>query len=336
MNFSKGFSARYYITILNPESWRDIKRYEITSGNIDRNITDSLQEAADVVTTEKIESGEAWIRIWLDARKVDGSSQHLSLFTGLLTSPERDIDGVREKYKAECYSVLKPPSDMLLDRGWYAQVDIPGAEIVARLLSATPAPIKFIKNSPKLKQEIVAENGETYLSMANRILTAIDWKISIDGLGKIYIHPKNEFVSGSFGLENDIVELSITDKKDWFSCPNVLRVISGDDVAIARNDNPNSLLSTISRKREIWMEESKDEIKDGEDLAEYTNRRLKEESKAVRTISYTRRFQPDIYPGDLIKLHYPAHDLRGIFRIQSQKITLGHGLKTKEEVVSIE
>lgn len=324
------------MTILDPDSWRDIQRYEIVSGSIDRNLTDSLKEAADITTTEKVESGEAWIRIWLDARQVDGSSNHLPLFTGLLTSPQRELNGVREKYKAECYSVLKPAADKLLDRGWYADTITPGAEIVAKLLGITPAPITISKGSSKLKQEIIAEDGETNLTMADKILNAINWEISIDGLGNINIEPKKESVSGTFGTENDILELSITDKKDWYSCPNVLRVIAGDDIAIARNDNPDSPLSTISRKREIWMEDSKDEIKEGEELAEYANRRLKEESNAIRTVSCTRRFQPEIYPGDLIKLHYPKHDLRGIFRIQSQKIELGHGIKTKEEVISIE
>ena len=41
---------------------------------------------------------------------------------------------------------------------------------------------------------------------------------------------------------------------------------------------------------------------------------------------------PDIGPGDLIKLNYPAQSLQGVYKISEHTIELGYGAKMTEEV----
>jgi hypothetical protein len=132
-------------------------------------------------------------------------------------------------------------------------------------------------------------------------------------------------------LENDIIELTVTDAQDWYSCPNVLRVINGDMTAIARDDDPDSKYSTVRRGREIWMEETSPSLNNGESIEEYAFRRLKELQSPARQIGYDRRFVPDIVPGDIVGVHHPAQRIDGDFRITSQRIELGYGCRTSEE-----
>ena len=331
MNFSKGFSASYYGMYVDPVTWRDVERFEITSGSLSESDSD-LISSADLQVTDW-QGGERWIRIYLDARQGQ-SAQRVPMFTGLATSPAKDIDGVRKTYKIECYSVLKPAADILLQRGWYAPAGISGALLVKRLLSGL-APVIEGENAPALTSAIVAEDGESNLSMAHKILRAINWRLWLLGDGTIMILPQAKDVSATFdAVKNDIVEPSISYEDDWYDCPNVFRAVADDLSATARDDSPASPFSTVRRGREIWMEETSCDLADDENIAEYALRRLKEEQKKSVKIGYNRRYDPNIAAGDLVRLHYPAQGIDGIFKVTSQKTDMSYGAKTSEEVKS--
>lgn len=331
MNWNNGFSARYYYTLIDPASWRDIERRELTGGTISRSCG-GLMQAANIDMTEPLDATEAWIRIWLDARQTDDGTRE-ALFTGLMTTPATSWDGTRRGLKAECYSVLKPADDVLLPRGWYAPAGISGAAIAADLLAIGPAPVEYEENAPTLVNPIVAEDGESNLTMAQKVIAAINWRIRITGDGTINIVPVADSLTASFdSIANDVVELAVTDKQDWFSCPNVFRASSGGLTAVARDESEDSDLSVVNRGREIWKEETNVALMDGESIEEYVFRRLKEEQTPSRSVQYVRRYKPDLYPGDAIRLHYPAQDIDGSFQITSQQIELGYGARTSEDV----
>lgn len=335
MDYSKGFTASYDLTIVDPVSWRDLSHHRLTAGTITRN-TDLLMESADLDLTEVPEDGEVWIRVWMNAAQEYSAETRIPLFTGLTTAPERKLTGKRESYPVSCYSVLKPAADRLLPRGWYASKNENGAGLVKELLSVGAAPVTAAENSPALSSVIVAEDSETNLSMASKILTAIGWSLRISGRGEINIQPENTEVAVTFDAASfDIVEPSITDSNDWYSCPNVFRAVSGSDSAVAKDEDTESKYSIPSRGREIWMEETDCTPREGETLQTYAKRRLKEEQSPSRTISYDRRYVPDIYPGDRIRLNYPEEKIRGTFKIINQNITLGFAGKTSEEVIEV-
>ena len=50
MDWGKGYSATYYLTQVDPVTWRDIARIEITGGSINREKT-GLIESADIDCT---------------------------------------------------------------------------------------------------------------------------------------------------------------------------------------------------------------------------------------------------------------------------------------------
>ena len=331
MNWAKGYTATYYMTRVDPSTWRDVERYELTGGSIKRS-ADGLRESATVDCTRYPQGVERWVRIYLDTQQ-GGASDHVPLFTGLATSPGESVDGNIRASSLECYSVLKPADDVKLLRGWYAPQGANGGTVIRDLLSVTPAPVTVADGAPVLAAHVIAENNETRLTMVNKILTAINWRIRIGGDGGISVEPPSDTPAATFDpLENDVIETHIDIKTDWFSLPNVYVAIQDDLTGIARDDDPDSPLSTVSRGREVWQQESGCKLADNENIASYARRRLKEAQRAWFSASYNRRYYPNVIPGDTVRIHYPAQGLDGNYVVTSQTVALTHGATTSEEI----
>lgn len=334
MDWSKGFSSKYYVSVLDRDSMRDLRRIEITGGSIRREDSD-LRESADINCVNYDNETEQFVRVWLDANQ-NGDASHTPLFTGIATSPGKNINGTLITNTLECYSVLKIAQDMLLQRGWYAPKGINSGVLIQDLLSVIPVEISIAENSPGLKSTIIAENGENRLSMTDKILELMNWRMRLDGYGNIYIEPYNTNPIAKFdAINNDVIEPSLSISYDWFDCPNVYRAVLDDSYALARDDDPDSALSTVNRGREIWVEDSSVYLQENETLAEYAERMLTLAQRASQSISYDRRFDPDVYVSDLVMLNYPAQNISGTYLVTSQTITLGYNAKTSEEVVKI-
>ena len=335
INWAKGYSAQFYLQVVDPSTWRDVGTVDITDGSIKREPT-GQRESADVGCVNYHIPVEQWVRIYMDVRQAGGDAEHVPLFTGLATSPEDTVKSASVINKIECYSVLKPAADVFLQVGWYAVAGRRGGDVIADLLSVSPAPVYVQADSPTLTETIIAEEGETNLSMVDRILDAMNWRMRIDGDGTINIIPKPvDTVAVLDPISNDVIESSSTIvKTPTYACPNVLMAESGSAVGIARDDDPLSPLSTVSRGREVWARESGVTLIGGESINEYASRRLMELQNVQKSASYTRRYIPSVFPGDLIEIHYPQESLKGTYKIESQTVTLGYNAKTSEDVVT--
>ena len=332
INFSNGISATYYATKVNPDTWADVEEIPIISGTVTKKSSSDLVQSADVTVSEDI-GAEEWIRIYLIAEQ-SGAKERVPLFTGIASSPSRNIAGNKETRKLECYSVLKVAADILLPIGWFAPARTNGGDLIRILLSDLPCPVEVDAGSPSIISSFVAGNNNSKLSIAQEIAEAINWQIKVRGDGSVRICPKPLTIAGTFdNIENDIIETSVTDNRDIFSVPNVLRVTLGGSAATARDDDPDSIYSTVNRGREIWAQEEA-KLAAGESLGEFALRRLKELQSPSRKLDYTRRFQPDVDVNDLVSIVYPKQSIGDIFRVQSQTITLSHGAKVKEEVIN--
>lgn len=334
MNWSNGYSATYYMATIDPVTWRDNGRIELTGGTIKRETT-GLRESADIDCVDWPEGIEKWIRVYMDTEQ-EGATAHVALFTGLATSPDSDFNGSRSENGVQCFSVLKPAEDIYLERGWYAPAGISGGTLIGQLLRATPAPVVVAPNAPRLSASIVAEDNETHLSMVGKILTAMNWRLRLSGDGTISVEPAATQPIASFDpLDNDIIELEVTVEKDLFSCPNVFRAIDDDLTAVVRDDDPNSPLSTVNRGREVWAQETNCDLADNETIEQYAARRLAELQKVSKTADYNRRFIPDVTASDLVRLWYPEQGLNGVYFINSQSIELGKAARTGEQVMEV-
>ena len=334
IDWTQGYSARYYLAILDKYTLRDIDRMEITGGSIKRSLTE-LRESADIDCTDYDSNTEQYIRVWLDIKQ-GAESSHTPLFTGLATSPSNTYNGRLKKNSVQCYSLLKIAQDILLPRGWYAPVDANSGKLIKNLLSVIGTEIKIGDNSPDLSQAIIAEQGENQLSMVDKILDAIKWNMRVDGNGTISIEPYNKNSLILFDAnKNDIIETDIEITYDWYNAPNVVRCSLDDYCAIAKDENSNSPLSIANRGREVWVEVSNVQLGSNQTLAEYANAALKEYQTVATNIRYDRRYYPGLYPGDVISINYPAQRVAGNFMISDQTVTLGYNAKTSEEVMEI-
>lgn len=328
MDWENGYTVKYYACFIDSDTWYDTERFEITDGTVERS-SDNLRQSASLKCTDYDESTERWIRVYMDAVQ-SGNVTHNALFTGLATSPSKDVDGAITERSLECFSVLKPCEDILLQRGYYVSSGRNGAMAIRELLNVTPAPVDIDGTSPSLADAIVAEDDETNLTMIEKILDAINWRLQITGEGRIVLSPKSDEIIEEFSPEDmDIIETSFSVERDWYDCPNVFRATLNEMSAVARDDNPDSPLSTVNRGREIWKQDEAD-LADDETLAEYASRMLREAQDVSESAKYTRRFHPDIDVGDLIRIDYPQ--LQGIFRVESQSISLTYAGETDEEV----
>ena len=239
-----------------------------------------------------------------------------------------------ETRKLDCYSVLKVSADILLPLGWFAPARTNGGALIKILLSDLPCPVELDEGSPNIISSFVAGDADSKLSVAQEIAAAINWQIKVNGDGSVRICPKPLTIAGTFdNIENDIIETSVTDSRDIFNVPNVLRVTLNGSAATARDDEPDSIYSTINRGREIWHQEAA-KLAAGESLGEYAARRLKELQNPSRKLSYSRRFQPDVDVNDLVSIVYPKQNIGDVFRVQSQTIEMSHGAKVKEEAIN--
>lgn len=338
MDWKSGYSAQYELFIVDPVSWMDAGSIRFTGGSVLRKESD-LIESADLKMTERVR--ESWVRVYLKARQT-GSAARVPVFTGLATTPERDLDGYRNEYPTQCSSVLLPAQDTLTPRGYYIPAGAPAAQVAAELLSVGPAPVEYDENCPELLEAIITEDSDTNLSLAQKVIDAIGWRIRIYGDGRIRICPAATEPAVKFDpFDNDSIEPKVTDSDDWYECPNCLRIVSGDTSIEIKDEDPDSMLSIASRKAsrggtgEIWKQENVSSIGANESLAEYGLRKLKEAQEHARQVEYYRRFRPDLYVGDIVTLHYPGVGIDGNFRITSQSLTLSHAMRTQEKVVAV-
>lgn len=333
MDWTKGFTAQYIVTTVDPHTWGDTGEIEITSGTIDRDAETDLIESAEVTVRERI--AEQWIRIYLIAKQSGADTVREALFTGIATTPKRSIFGEREENSLECYSVLKVADDILLPLGYFASEGVRGGEIVRRLLSDLPCPVTITERSPYLLNNIVAGQNDSKLRMARQIVDAMNWQIRITGSGEVFVEPKPSTIAASFDSQNaDVIEPQVTDDQDLFGIPNALRVTMSERTATVRDDDPESEWGTVKRGREIWKAESVSGLTDNETLGAYTMRRLKELQSPARTLTYNRRFDPAVVPGSLINIVYPRQDISGTFRVKNQRIELSFNARTEEEAVN--
>lgn len=331
MDYTRGYKASFYAMLLDPVTWLEIERIELISGSISRS-NGGLEQTASLTVRDFDQEQEHWIRVYMDATQ-EADVDHVALFTGLVSAPKENVEGPVATHELECYSVLEP-LDVPLLLGEYIPYGMNAGTAIKRLLKPTPAPVDIAPGAPALEDYIVAEENETNVTMIQKVLDAIGWQMVIEGDGTIEVRPRPETVAASFSaIGMDVIEKTLSKTRDWFKTPNVFRATSGDMVAIARDDDPESPLSTVARGREVTSEETDVTLTSDEGLAEYAKRRLKEEQQIVESADYTRRFIPGVMVGDRVDINYDH--LQGEYKVISQNITLTYNAQTEEQVERI-
>lgn len=337
MDYSQGYTSSFYMTLLDPITWTDTGRIELISGSISRTETD-LRQSADLTVRNWDYDSDQWIRVYMVADSKN-DLERTPLFTGIATSPSDSYEHKITTSSVQAYSVLKPAQDIVLQHGWFAKKNTNCEDLIRDLLSDIHAPIVFNYNGEvkRLEDDIIAEDSETEVSMVEKILYAVDWVMYIRGDGTIVIESDHSSYNDTTdaiitmsSYENDVIETSFTINHDWFNCPNVLRATINEMTAIAKDEDPESPLSIQNRGREIWVTEDNVDLLDNETIAEYAMDKLREYQERSETVSYNRRYLPNVNVTNKVRLSYK--ELNGDFIVTSQNITLGHAAVTQEEI----
>lgn len=329
MNYTDGYTASFYVTLIDPATWTETEEVDFISGSVN-NTADGLRQSATLQVRDFDRTHEHWIRIYMNARQNEDIG-HKPIFTGVVSAPREDVEDTLSTNSLNCYSVLEPVDTPMIIGEYIARGENAGTAI-RRLLEQTPAPVDIGKGIPALDDYIIAEDNETKLTMIQKVLDAIGWQLVIAGDGTIKVRSKPikpvvVFAPGGA----DVIEPQASKTRDWFKVPNVLQVTAGDAVAEARDTDPNSPLSIPARGRMIISTERDVKLSDNEGLAEYAKRRLDEEQQVAEVVEYSRRFIPDIYVGDIVQMNYSK--LQGVYEIQSQTINLTYNGQTREQAV---
>lgn len=331
MDFTKGYKAAFYAVFLDAVTWSEQERFDIVSGSVSRT-NNGLRSTAELVVREYDQPIDRWIRIYMDADQ-EGDRAHVPLFTGIVSTPGSDHNGALTSIHLSAYSPLKAAEDIKLQLGWYAPAGASGVRVIQKLLKNQPAPVVVNGTGRMLSESIIAEQNDNCASMTDEILSAMNWKMQISGDGTIILSEKEsepEPVEILSADNNDVIETSFSKSRDWFACPNVLIASTGSQTAEARDDNPNSELSTVSRGREVQVMEENVQLSESENISQYAERRLRELQVRTETASYQRRFLPDVNVEDSVRIAY--RNLSGVYEVESQTTELGVAGRTQEGV----
>ena len=339
INWSGGIVAKYYASIVDPVSWRDISDVDIISGSIKYSETGE-RASADISCRSFDHDKEYWIRLYLIGKQ-GGEIERIPLFTGIVSIPDVTYRGRVEDNKLQCYSSLSLADKIYLPLGWYAGMGSNGANTIKDLLSsAIPSNIVVedvgSDDIPYISQNFVAESGETVLSMVDKILDAINWRIVISGDGTINIKPKSDMPVSMFDYQNnDIFEMDITITDDWYNVPNVYRAVGSGVSSVAKDEDPESRFSIVNRGREIWVNDTECILANDEQIGDYAIRKLKAAQNICKTLDYTRRFDPNVNVSDVVSIKYLEQGISGFYRVKSQTLNIGYGGKVSEQVEGI-
>lgn len=324
MDYAAGYSASFRVVRMDAGAWREEDEIARVSGI---SIMHSIDSDAPLVDSADLELdstalGECYVRVYMDCSQ-HGSRVSVPLGTFLLESVSGEGGANSAWSNAELWSVLKPAEERELPVGWHAVRGSSSAGKAAELIShCCDCPVSYEAGSPALANDVVAGEGESYLSMAWALLSE-GWAIVPDGYGNVRI--------AKGGTEASVTSADVigTISEEWnlAGVPNTITVTEGGREVTVTNSDPKSPTSTVSRGRLIEGDSSGQRNSD-ETLAMFARRLLREQSIVVRRATYKREYRDDIACGDYVTI--PGAE--GLWRVVSQSVECGAGAVVNETV----
>lgn len=199
--------------------------------------------------------------------------------------------------------------------------------------------------SPILQRDFVANTDDTWLKFVIDLIANAKYELGLGERGDILFLPKQDMASlqpvWTFDDNNSsILYPELTMDHDLYGIPNVVEVLYsyGSDYkqAVAKNEDPNSPISTINRGREIVHRDTEPSLAGyvtQEQIQNYAERLLKELSTIEYTVSYMHAYCP-VRVGDCVRLNYTRAGIKNIkAKVISQSIKCEPGCPVSEKAV---
>lgn len=330
MNWEQSYSASWRVFRVNRDTWADAEQiYNVVSASITRTADGELLESGDFEITGNLQSD--YYRIVMTAVQ-GGDIERVDVATLLFEVSSGAFNYSIDTQELEGRSVLYPASKKMLVSGEYAPAGVDGARYAAILLEdAINAPVS-VEGSFTLNDHIVHKVGSSVLEAVWDVLEAGGFVLQLDGNGTVHIKPQPTEPDLIIDNSNKGLLLhGISYNTDISDIPNRYIAIVNGSKTIVENNDPESMVSTISRGYCIdEVDESPTPI-DGETMGGYANRRLHELSYMEDEREYTREYAPNVFLYSIIRASIDG--LNGDLRVKSQRISCEKGITIEEQAV---
>lgn len=330
MDWLKSYSSKWRVFRVNRKTWADAENIpSVISAEIVKTADGNIIESGSFEITGDFESD--YYRIVMTAEQ-SGDVERVDVATLLFNSTGGQYDYGTTTYEVDGASVLYPAAVTTITAGEYAPAGVNGAEYAADLLkNVINAPVTA-EGSFTLNDNVVHELGSSVIEAVWAVLNAGNFVIQIDGRGQVFIRPKpTEPALVVDNSQKDLLQNGITFTSDVSEIPNRYIVIDEENITIAENNDPASIVSYVTRGYHVDVVDTSPTPVNSETYSVYAERRLKEESVLKEEKEYAREYVPDVYPYSVIRATIDGLD--GDMRVQSQNISCGNGITVTEKVV---
>lgn len=338
IDWTRGYSSSWRVYRVDPRTWADAEPVgRVLDASVSRKLDGDAPtiDSASLSLTREVGEGlpEGWYRIAMVARQ-GTASERVDVATVWCAATGGTIEYSSEAVDVTGLSVLWPCSRRDLTPGSYAPGGVDGARWAADLLaSCTPAPVMVADGASFVLDDTIVFDGKA-LEAVWEVLRAGGRTIRISGDGRITVRrtPTDPALNlDAVGVR--LLQPGIGRGLDYSGVPNRYTVRYGGEEAVATNDDPASLTSTVTRGMVIDPDDGPDTSPrrvDGESLQAYADRRLEEESTVEDERTYSREWWPAVLPGDLVRGTVASLGIDGDFRVSSQQLTCGAGIVVEE------
>lgn len=343
-NWLSSMKQTFEYYIVDPSTWKDSKKIDnVISSSINWDSTAETLGSASISVDEPL--GECYIRIYMITIQ-NGISEKHPLGTFLIQTPSFSFDGKTKSITLDAYTPLIELKENYPPLGYSLTKGMNILDNVSSLIKENArAPIHGSESEHVLNSNFVAGMDETWISFLTSLLSNANHHFRIDELGRVIFAPNQDTRSlqpvWTYNDDNSsILYPSLNIDHDLYGIPNVVEVIysKGNEYyrGVAVNDDPDSLISTVSRGRKITHRVTNPSVlgnPNKEEIEEYAKQLLREMSSLEYTLTYKHAYCP-VRVGDCVRLNYKRAGIYGIkAKVISQSIECVPGCPVTEKVV---
>jgi hypothetical protein len=355
-DWTKSMEQSFEYYTVEPTTLADVKRLDVVkTASFTRDLEVETLGSATIDVTNSV--GESYVRGYLKTIQ-NGVTEKFPLGTVLTQTPSSSFNGMVMNVSMEAYTPLielkekRPPLGYTIRKGTkimdaaYKIIRDNARTQVNKLEPKYETVNGELKDvSPTLQYDFVANVNDTWLSFVIDLIANAEYELGLDEVGRILFLPKQDLASlqpvWTYDDSNSsILYPELTIDHDLYGVPNVVEVIYSYGAqyreAIAINDDPNSLTSTINRGRTIVHRVTDPRLAGyvtQEQIDAYAERLLRELSTVEYTVTYTHAYCP-VRVGDCVRLNYTRAGINGIkAKVISQNIKCSPGCPVSEKAV---
>ncbi len=316
---------------------RDLDSIEETGGSIKYQDSTELKVSADLPFVGDISLGSNYIRVY-STSVCDNEEITILHGTFIPSRPSTDYSGAVATGTLDCYSLLKILEDTALEEPLTIEAESNPVGEATRLIARAGLPCIADESTTLLSTSHSYDAGTSYLKVCNDLVTIAGFTtLGIDASGAVRLVRAKEpsQLTPVYILRDDVDNVifspQVAHDLDIFEVPNKVIAIKSNAkdstplIAVAVNDDPLSIYSTVSRGRVVAK------VSDAENqagLAAIASRVLIEKSSTVESIDLSHPYLP-YNIGDALRLVYTKHELDFTGVAVSKTLELKRGMPCK-------